>query len=829
MTAADGRIPDIEHVDAFARQLYRRARAAGSDFAELATAVHSLHTALKHLHAEAQDRDSPLHQPGPVGSENWNAAHIRQLTSLVEDSDFSLKQVDTILEKYGDSAEKNSDARNSAARRDANPAEKAQKINLIRENVVSQKMKIDIFLDTIQLHSATKTQLALENADDQQLNVIKDKVDAISNRIFRSRNRESSFDETEDDLWQNFEAELEQEGFSPEVLRNNKEALRAYIRELESHKSPGDGSLPSVNGLLEYEAQPQMTVASALGPDYGELRPNSANAHLDNEGRRRAPDSVQIHGRFQLATIPDRSPRLASEQIVPSQYSDSEASPTTQAALISTKELMALDGYDADRAPARLSSLHLPSSFPPSYSISPGSSPSNRYLPPGAQPLWIPGSGPLSQNAQLSVSPGRQYLGTSPQAMQLPPAYSALSPDSSTLTPPPPYGTSPTLPGASSGAALTFPTLRDSAPAASNEMLQHQQHPRHYSHLAPDGKGQSIPLDAKWTKIDRKLVSPEVLHKAGVRYEARPTFVAVLGVLTREQIEEYARQSFQVRNARNPPRLRRGSTEKQDHDRPHLQTYGERERRRGGGDSARDGDWESFFEASDVASSEDDEDRRRRAGRSQPRSRYTAKDHASDKAKGREDKDEENGIKIYPVIVSPPASVNGDTISPSSTVEPKPILKNKNPNHVRFDPEGPREISPGSYGSYPDRIQRDRVRERQRGERERDQKHDRDRERDRDRDRSRREGSRERPRDRDRDRDRDHDHRDPDRRSLRGHHDRDRDRERDRDRNRDQRGRETDDRAPSKRSALKETAGAIGLSGAAATLLSVLAEAVEHL
>ncbi len=59
-----------------------------------------------------------------------------------------------------------------------------------------------------------------------------------------------------------------------------------------------------------------------------------------------------------------------------------------------------------------------------------------------------------------------------------------------------------------------------------------------------------IPLDAKWTKIRRTLVSPEVLEKAGVRYEARPDFVAVLGVLSSEQIALYARQSEEMRTAR---------------------------------------------------------------------------------------------------------------------------------------------------------------------------------------------------------------------------------------------------------------------------------------
>ncbi|PHH60278.1 hypothetical protein CDD80_1611 [Ophiocordyceps camponoti-rufipedis] len=53
-----------------------------------------------------------------------------------------------------------------------------------------------------------------------------------------------------------------------------------------------------------------------------------------------------------------------------------------------------------------------------------------------------------------------------------------------------------------------------------------------------------------------------------------------------------------------------------------------------------------------------------------------------------DDKTTERTGKNYPYIVSPPGK---DKASPSSTVMPKPILKNKNSNHVRFDPE-PHEV-----------------------------------------------------------------------------------------------------------------------------------------
>lgn len=69
--------------------------------------------------------------------------------------------------------------------------------------------------------------------------------------------------------------------------------------------------------------------------------------------------------------------------------------------------------------------------------------------------------------------------------------------------------------------------------------------------LAPDEQGKEIPPDAKWTKINRRLVSPEVLIQDGRRFEARPDFVAVLGVLSRAEIESLASRSYALRQARH--------------------------------------------------------------------------------------------------------------------------------------------------------------------------------------------------------------------------------------------------------------------------------------
>lgn len=281
--------------------------------------------------------------------------------------------------------------------------------------------------------------------------------------------------------------------------------------------------------------------------------------------------------------------------------------------------------------------------------------------------------------------------------------------------------------------------------------------------LAPDSYGRDIPMSAEWTKIKRSIVSPEALHRAGVRYEARPDYVAVLGRLSLEQVTQYARLSAEYRAARRGKPL---AAKQHSH---HHATKHERT----GSESSRD------------ESAEDDRDSERRSDVS---------DADEDKAA------DEKKTKSYPVIVNPPEKAK---TSPTGPVMPKPILKNKNPNHVRFDPE-PHEVN-----ARPDKESRESRdsnssrKPRDRDERERD---DHARRRD-DRDRRRRDsdpsyGDKYR---RDRDRDRDD--------GYRPHHS-DRDRRDDRRRDR-----------PAKKTPWGEALGVVGIGGAAASLLGVLAEA----
>lgn len=208
---------DVEQVDAFARRLYKRARAAGPDLEEIATAVRNLHTVLKHLKFEAEDPESLLNADD-------RAVYIRQLTPILEDSEFALQQLDTILEKYGNGSDGGD---GGVARMDGEKgwmmleSREREMIKLIRKKLTTQKLNVDIFLDTIQLHNPSKSRRIVDT-NSASFDSIKDKVDEIASRICQRKNSNLGGDGDEEQLWAQFRDELERKGFSRNVLRKNQ-------------------------------------------------------------------------------------------------------------------------------------------------------------------------------------------------------------------------------------------------------------------------------------------------------------------------------------------------------------------------------------------------------------------------------------------------------------------------------------------------------------------------------------------------------------------------------------------------------------------------------
>lgn len=196
-------VEHIDAVDAFARTLFVRAKQSTCPaFGNAALAVRQLHLALRHLRIEAADVDSPLH--GDDAS-----LYARQLQPIVENCDFTLKQLNTVLDKYGFTSVPSSEA-----------ASLADNVAAVTARLTEQKANVDMFLDAIQLHNPLNQPKEVEINDTEALEATKSKVDVIAARLLSRR--DSGLSDDPDRMWQEFKTELEKEGFSPQILQKHK-------------------------------------------------------------------------------------------------------------------------------------------------------------------------------------------------------------------------------------------------------------------------------------------------------------------------------------------------------------------------------------------------------------------------------------------------------------------------------------------------------------------------------------------------------------------------------------------------------------------------------
>ena len=469
------------------------------------------------------------------------------------------------------------------------------------------------------------------------------------------------------------------------------------------------GSLPTVRGLLESGTEAS-TSPKEMYPavENEKFAPSMKMARrMPNEGPPPLPPKEPLS---ELSSSPQPRQSFSSDRSSP------RLSQADSLALISTRDLVNMDSLNQGMANMQLTpqGYHQQQYVPPQIA-------GQRYLPSPqlAGHLTAP-----PESGDIAGSPSSLVLGSSPLVAPL--SHHDMSNSQA------PYGQSPRT--------------------------------SHFR-LAPDRYGNEIPMDAQWTRINRERVSVEVLERAGVRYEARPTYVAILGRLSREQIEDFIRQTIDCRAARE---LRKSNQPQRHHER------------------------------ADSKSSHDDDDE------------DSDQWNGSDTTDYDDDKTSDKGNKGYPYIVSPPEKEKG---SPSSTVPPKSILKNKNENRVHFGP------SPYETEKTPRSVKDDL-----------DWDRERDRDRDR-RDRRRRVSNRNDRNDRyysERDRHGNYSSGRDRERSSRYYHD---DRERDyyssrRPQNRDHERSDREFERRSKKKVWGETLGAVGLGGAAVSLLGVLAEAV---
>ena len=215
---------DIIIVVTFCKALYRKCRSAGGEYDEISREVRGLHTVLRHLKIEVEAPESPLNRDSSL----WG----RQLAPIIGDCDFTLRQLDGLLMKYGRLSNNGGENSPSSPRilwdRMKFGSNEMDQLGGIRVKLISHKTSLTLFLDTIQLHQSGKMATTLDNHGGQ-LDVILDKVDKIATKMqHRSGSVMTNYDDDDKEVWKDFRRELIAEGFSSDVLQQHK--VRPFLK-----------------------------------------------------------------------------------------------------------------------------------------------------------------------------------------------------------------------------------------------------------------------------------------------------------------------------------------------------------------------------------------------------------------------------------------------------------------------------------------------------------------------------------------------------------------------------------------------------------------------
>lgn len=532
---------DIIIVVTFCKTLYRKCRSAGGEYDEISREVRGLHTVLRHLKYEVEAPESPLNRDSSI----WG----RQLAPIIGDCDYTMRELDGLLMKYGRLSTSNAGGSSPTSprilwERVKFGSNEMDKLGAIRVKLISHKTSLTLFLDTIQLHQSGKMASTLDNHGGQ-LDVILDKVDKIATKMqAKGGSVMTNYDDDDKEVWKQFRRELVAEGFSSDILQQHKDVLRAYIRQIDQEgllepvstnsQLPPPPAGTHTERWLENVPLPALQTGSstAVASTNGPPSFDSLNTPTDDGAAKEMvirEDNMKFPQSMKLQRPKPESRREGShrELDIPhtAQLEDrSRSAPTAPSPvplLVTSGEkepyYLNTDGSSDEDSETDNSSRR---SVSPSY----GQIITTKNLMAMSQALMIRSQSPSSFRSQSSfIDDGvsRSTLNRPKKQLE--------------------YGTSPSRLEAIPIPSANGRTSSDRLGTTSRATLPP---------LAPDSQGNEIPPEAKWTKINRRLVSPEVLDQAHLRYEARPEFVAVLGILSRAEIQDLTARSHALREAR---------------------------------------------------------------------------------------------------------------------------------------------------------------------------------------------------------------------------------------------------------------------------------------
>ncbi|TGO44594.1 hypothetical protein BCON_0492g00050 [Botryotinia convoluta] len=551
-----GTSSDIRKVSILCRDVYRKCREAGAEYEEIRREEKGLYGVLRELKEEEEERNG-----------EWDEGNWGSVEGIIGDCEGTLRQLDGLLGRYG---------RNGGGRLGSNEMDQ---LGGIRVRLISHKKNISHFLDSLLHEDEDGDEKEAEGLDGKgELDMLLDKVDDIaadrSRRVGTSQMMGSENEDEEDNLqiWKWFRRNLIEEGVNRVVLERHKDVLIAYIRQMEQ-----DGLLIENPSASTPQTSPRTPHKERWDSTHSELsHTQAAPPSFDNTNiniRRNDPGAKEMIQREDNIKSPPamkfQRPKPESLDSYPYPGQNISSAPHRQLSppltpKISTTDLDISESQcGKDISGSKLNSEDNTSLMHQTISRYPVNSNHNNtsiiqtsdllLLPcfTTSNPQLLPPSSPGSCN---SNSNSYSYPNE-------PPNKSIQSPQLKTMTLRPKHSSDPVQKSSARTSGVRF-DLPDSNQSSKTHTPSSGNNPHDStipipiptsilkSKIAPDSSGHEIPQDAKWTKVKRSLISPEVLMKDGRRFEARPEFVAILGILTKEEIQQYAERSHVLREER---------------------------------------------------------------------------------------------------------------------------------------------------------------------------------------------------------------------------------------------------------------------------------------
>ena len=240
-------VGDIVSLIQLAHRNYRNCKQAGGEYLELAREVRSLHSVLKSLHDEAENKDSLLFQR--------DAPSKSQLSSTVEGCKGILEGIDALLVKYRGLAPDNAETSKSKKlwHRMRFGAE-LDELGKFRWKIITYTSTLAVLLDSVHLKATDRVEKIagrvegqvesgfaevldrLEGFEDMRRAVLYIATKARSSQRYNAMESVLSLSTYADDdkeVWRQFRSQLVSLGFRSDSLDRHMEVLKAYMMRLD--------------------------------------------------------------------------------------------------------------------------------------------------------------------------------------------------------------------------------------------------------------------------------------------------------------------------------------------------------------------------------------------------------------------------------------------------------------------------------------------------------------------------------------------------------------------------------------------------------------------